>query len=324
MSVKMELLTWSQILVLAMSLKMAASGTDMMGASVLERSKNCIKAAQEAYTQLQKGSDDASASGIITHLETLLEDGKYLQKSTEGFLSKLAAQEQELDKKFQQLTKDKARLQMEVDSLKKEKSSVQGTYSAKQSVLMDNEKQLKTAQTEKKNAEDELNRAKKKAKKKKSGLFGKIRHGLNKLVGHVSGADKRVKTAKNNLARRQNELTAAKNAVTQTKQSLDAVQSQINQKEAKIRATKQEADKKHDEIGLVKKSIVFVEKSVHFWELFVVAARNAEERTTNLKKVVDLASEKMQYELLRADGTITRAKSFIEAWEMISTDPRIN
>lgn len=66
-----------------------------------------------------------------------------------------------------------------------------------------------------------------------------------------------------------------------------------------------------------------VRKSVHFWELFVKAAEKAEERTATLKSIVDQAAEEKDYELLKADGTITRAKSFMEAWEFIATDPRI-
>ena len=96
------------------------SGADTMEAPVLDKSKNCIKTAQDAYSQLQKGSDNAD---IITYLETLTEDGKYLQMIAEGFLTKLAAQEQEPDKKFQQLSKDKAQFQIHGGRFTEERES---------------------------------------------------------------------------------------------------------------------------------------------------------------------------------------------------------
>ncbi len=312
------------LLVILLSWEVDVSGADtMMGDSALEKSKHCIEAAREAYDILVENGAPDEAGSVIAHLETLAEDGKYLQKSAEGFLSKLLSQEEGLDQKMKQLQAEKQKLEMEIQASRREKESVEKNHSAKQSVLQDNEKQLQRVQQELQAAEDELHQAKKKAKKKKKGLFGKIKHGLGKLVGHVSSAEKKVKGAKKNLERRRSKLQSVQKAASGAKKALSDVQTKIKQHESKIQATQQQVDAKHKEIGSVKSSIVLLRKSTNFWELFVVAAENAEERTTALKRVVDQAAEQKDYEILREDGTITKAKSFIEAWGIIATDHRI-
>ena len=115
----------------------------------------------------------------------------------------------------------------------------------------------------------------------------------------------------------------AQRAVNSAEQAVAAVQVQIEQCEAKIQGVLQQIGTKHAEIGSVKNSIVLLRKSASFWSFFVVAAENAKERTANLKEFVDQAAEKKDYELLREDGTVTRADSFLAAWAMIANDHRI-
>lgn len=295
-----------------------------MGTSVLQKGKHCIEAAREAYYLMtEQGADEATASGVTTHLEALIEDGKYLQRSAKQFLNLLESEEDGLDKKMQQLQTDKGKFEMEIEASEKEKSSIEGKLSAKKSVLKDNESIRQRAQKELQDAENELQRAKKKLKKKKKGFFGKVKSAFKKLAGIRDSAEKKVKSAKKNLERRVAELTSAQNAASKTQQELTAIQTKIEQLQSKIQGTQQQVNKKHADIGLIKSSIALLRKSVHFWELFVTAAQNAEERVAALKSIVDQASETKDYELLKEDGTITRAKSFIEAWEIIATDPRI-
>ena len=295
-----------------------------MAASALEKGKHCIQAAREAYDILMEEEADSDAtSKVIAHLEALAEDGKYLQKVAEGFLSKLLSQEENLDKKLQQLQMEEQQFNKEIQAMNNEKENAEKTYSAKETTRKDNENQLQRAQTEMQNADNELQHAKKKLKKKKKGLFGKIKSALGKLVGHVSSAEKRVKSAKKNLERRRNELNSAQSAANAAKKAASDIQNKINQVESKIQATQQQVNAKHKEIGSVKTSIVNLRESTSIWEFFVVAAENAEERTTALKHIVDIAAQEKDYEILRGDGTVTMATSFIKAWEIIATDHRI-
>ena len=146
---------------------------------------------------------------------------------------------------------------------------------------------------------------------------------LKNFTGLLDGAKKKVDRAKRNLARLDSELKAAQNAASSAKQAVAAVQTQIQQQDGKIRAVQQQIDKKHTETGSAKNSIILLRKSASFWSFFVVAAENAEERTANLKQFVDQAAEKKDYELLREDGTVTKANSFLAAWAMVENDHRI-
>ncbi len=287
---------------------------------MLERGKHCIEAARQAYDLLKKEADHDTTMGVLSHLEVLIEDGQYLQRRATDILNKLLLQEKELDISFQKLLEEKKNYEMEIEALGKEKTNMDGTYSSKELVLNDNEKQVQRAQKELQDAENELQRAKKKAKKKKKGILGKIKSAFKKLVGL---GEKKVDKAKKNLERRRSELKSAQSVANNAKQALFAIQKKIDQYIEKIKNTQQLANQKHSEIGSVKSSIALLQKSSYFWELFVIAAQSAEKRTSNLKKIMDLASEEKDYELLSEDGTITRAKSFIEAWEIVATDRRI-
>ena len=295
----------------------AGGGGGGMSTSLIDKGKHCIEAAREAYTALSNGRD---TDEVLGHLQALVEDGKYLQHGAENSLSKLASQEEGLRKTLHQLQEDKKKFEMEILAVKKEKSAIEGTHSSKQALLRDNDAQVKRAEKEIQDAENELHKAKKKLKKKKRGLGGFVKSAVNSLVGRKSSAEKKVKRAKENAKRRRDELKAAQNEAAKTKQALTAVQNKINEHEKKIQVTQQQADKKHNEIGAIKNSIAFVKRSVKFWEEFAGAANSAENRSVRLKGIVDIAAEKGDYTLLRADGTTTVAKSFLMAWEVMATD----
>lgn len=299
----------------------ASRADSVFGSSAIQKSEHCIQAAREAYDLLNKKETDVSTTNeIIAHLETLAEDGKYLKKSAEGFISELEAKEKELDKTLQQLQQEKQQLETSVIASKNEKANIEKDHSSKQSIFRDFENQLKRTQKELQDAENELHHAKKKLKKKKRGLFGKLKSALGKLVGHVTSAEKKVKRAKSNLDRRRSEIKSAQNAANAAEKAKKDVENKIKQQELKVQEIQKKADAKHKEIGSIKSSIVYLRDSTHFWELFIIAAENAEERTVALKRLVEMVSEAKDYDILREDGTITRAKSFIQAWEVFATD----
>ena len=110
---------------------------------------------------------------------------------------------------------------------------------------------------------------------------------------------------------------------TQQDKPLSDTEAKVRQHESRIQEIQQNVDAKHREIGSVKSSIVLLRESTNFWELFTIAAENAEERAVSLKRVVDIAAEVKEYDILREDGTITKAKSFLEAWGVFTTIHRI-
>ena len=302
-------------------LKMNVGLTDgIMGESALQKSEHCVQAARQAYAILSGGEADAAATvNVINHLETLAEDGKYLKRSAEHYLSKLETQEVDLDRMLQRLQNEKGGFEREMAAVMQTKGNAERDLSAKQAKLKDYQNQMETSQNEVTNAENELHHAKRKLKKKKKGILGKVKSALGKLVGHVGSAEKKVKSAKKTLARRQSEFTAAQSAANTAKQAFSKVEQNVRQHESRIQEVQQKVEAKHREIRSVKSSIVLLRESTHFWELFTVAAENAEERTASLQRIVDIAAEVREYDILKEDGTVTKTKSFLEAWVVFTT-----
>ena len=305
--------------------KADSSMAEIMGTSILERSTDCIKAATVAYDLLQKkGADQATAKSVIEHLEALIEDGKFLLRSAEGFLQKLKFQSNDLDKTMQQLQTEKEELEREKEALTRRKESEERSHSSKNAVFRDNQSQQETAKKEKEDAKNQLQRAERERDDQCDGLFEGLVCDIADLVGHTSGAKRRLEEAERRFDRVQSELNAAQKAASSAKQTVAALQTNIQHYEASIRAKEQQINKKHAEISSVKGSILLLQKSVNFWRGFVVAAENAGERAAALKEVVDQAMEEGDYQLLREDGTVTKTKSFVEAWAMIANDGRMH
>lgn len=294
---------------------------DGLSTSLIDMSKHCIQAASEAYDLLVKKAPDEETAGAVTaHLESLIEDGKYLKKSAEGYLEDFMSQEENFQKSLQQLQGDKKALENEIEKSKQDMIGKEKTYSSKEAILRDNQQQLQQAQRDLTNADNEYQRARKKAKKKKKGLFGKVK----KFLGLTKDAENKAKRARHNLDRKRAELNSAEGAFSAAKQSLSEVQNKIKQIETKIQGIQLQVDQKHREIGSVKSSIVLLRKSTSIWEEFVEAAGSAEKRTKLLKSVVDHATKTEEYEILRKDGTVTKATSFIEAWAIIAANLKID
>jgi chromosome segregation ATPase len=297
-----------------------ARSDNIIGTSVLQRGKDCIQVAREAYELIKDEADDAdTTSEVITHLEALTEDARHLQRSAEQFLSNFVSEEEDLATQLQLLQTEKNKFEIEIEASKREKGVIESRRSAKESVLRDNEHRLQQAQKEWQDAENELHRAKKKLKKKSKGIFGKIKKAFGMLDKHK----KKVKRAQSNLDRQKSEFKSAQAVTDKAQQELSTVKDKIQQQDQNIQATQQQVNIIHDKIGVVRNSISLLRKSVHFWKLFVVASERAEGRTEALKTLFNQATEEGDYELLKEDGTITRANSFIEAWDMIASDHRI-
>lgn len=287
-----------------------------LGKSALEKSEYCIKTAREAYNILTKESKDEAAIGIVVaNLKALKEDGKFLKKSANDVLNKLVSQEGSLNETLQQIQREKQQFEAAVAAANEEKAGAERTLAANQAIVDSSKRHLETAQSEVASAEAEYQRAHHKAKKKKKKLRAKV----GRAVGHRTHAEGRANAAKHNLQRRQAEMQSAQKAVTDTTKTLLDIQSRIQQNEQKIRETQQQADAKHKEIGSVKNSIALLRESTNFWEIFIEVTENARERTASLKRFVELAAAKNNYEILKGDGSVAKATSFLDAWETVAS-----
>ena len=87
--------------------------------------------------------------------------------------------------------------------------------------------------------------------------------------------------------------------------------------EANITENQNRADQLHASLGTTKNSIAFQLKAAHLWDMFTRAAADATGRTEHLKQVVDLAVARENLKILKSNGTVTIATSFLEAWEAV-------
>ncbi len=290
-----------------------------VGESALQKSKHCVEAAREAYQLLAQGDAGAStASAVISHLEALAEDAKYLKLNSNNYLTEQETKLESSMKTLDDFQAQKIQLEKEKTSASQNKDNALRDQSAKLAILQDNQNKVTQLQQEMTNAENDLRYAKKKLKKKKKG-WGRIKHALGKLVGHVSGAEKRLKSARNNLDRRRAELNAAQAAANAAQQALSNSEEKLRQYQLKVQEIQQKIDAKQVEIKNMKVSLVLLQESVNFWQLFIVATVSVEDRTSSLKQIIDIIDQEKEYFILQQDGTLTKAKSFMEAWEFFTS-----
>ena len=64
-------------------------------------------------------------------------------------------------------------------------------------------------------------------------------------------------------------------------------------------------------------SIGFQLRAAHLWDMFTRAAAHATGRTEHLKRVVDIANARENLKILKSNGTVTIATSFLEAWDAV-------
>lgn len=335
-SLPLKLGSWKMFLSLALSFFVLVCDTNVycseLSTSLSARGKHCVETAREAHSSL---TEKRAASEVIAHLETLKQDGKHLLKTANDQKDKLSVEERDLLAKQTKLEGDKNEIETKIGKLHQDKSAVDKKHAQQEATLKDRDNSLKRAQKDLQDAEHALSKAKKKRKKKKKrgGLLGGIVGGIiggpigaiaGGLLGNELGGSKgKVDGAKNNVQRRKAELTSAQKELGTTKQSLATIQKSIKDFQIKIGEVGKQRDTKHNEIGAVRKLLAFQQKSIVFWELFIKAAEHADGRTERLKSIVDKAAEKEDLKILRADGTVTVAKSFLEAWEAIATNGKI-
>ena len=299
-----------------------------MSQDLIAKGKLCIQTARDAYNSITAGSD-AATTPIVQQLEALQENGNFLTQNAKQKMIALNEEENDLQQKMATIQQEKQHFLKVVAELQQSKDDVERELGGLEATLASLECDLTRAQKEVQEAEGALSGAQHHARRRRrrGRLLGAVVAGLPGaiIVGTAAyeHAKRRVDETKSTLSRRKNERDSAKRSLDTSRNKLPPILQQITEYEAKIKENKVISGQKHEEIGAVKKSIVFVKESVNFWEDFLLAAQYAENRTERLKSIVQKAEEMVNLTILKADGTIMVAISFVDAWEALVTHGKV-
>lgn len=299
---------------------------------IVAKGQHCFTVAEGAYDLAKR-----DAKGAAKLLATLDDDAKHLKRVAEETKENLAMKEQELQKEMSALNVEVQNHQSTITRLDQEKSQAEGKQRVQEQRLSDAESELREAESRLSSAERDLNKAK---DKKAAAIAGTVTgtvaltvltFGLGTAAGASVGAasiaaitaviietQKAVDRARSNVRHKKDDIERARRELSNTNSSLYSIKQEISTYQGKISAKRREIDAIHEKISAIKKTITFQLKSIHFWKLFTFASENASERTNRLKMIVSKAAEKENLKIMRSNGTITVANSFLEAWKEVS------
>ena len=290
----------------------------------------CIAAARKANDLILTKSQAKEAAKYLAALE---EDGEQLQRAAKEAKHDFMEQEEKLRKEMAQLEVDEQRFECQVSSLRSSKSCAECKLKDQERALSDACSQQSQAEGRLRNAESELSSAREKeaaiaiASVASGLLLGAVTLGLGGLaIGAVAGsatatiaivAEGRVKDAKHDIRRCCTDVEASKKCVLSTRDTVSSIQRDIDAYQQKIQVNKREASTRHEKVTGIMKSIEFSEMSINFWEDFKTVSKHATKRSERLKALVNKATKKDNIRVLRTNGTVIIAESFVEAWEEV-------
>lgn len=302
-----------------------------MKSSVVAKGQFCIETARTAYDLIYTKSDAKEAE---KQLSLLQDSGKYLQQIAEERSQNMAETERRLKKENSELESQKQCYDSTISRLTNDKYSAQCRLNSQRRALEENKNELHKAESQWIDAHDELDQAREKEHIVQTvsvvggialglvtfGIGGfvagaAVGAGVGALINELEGKEGRAQRA---VQRKKTDIERVQAEISVTETALSNLRSEINAHARRLADNQTRLQKVHDEVTRVLKAIAFQKRAVEFWQLFTQACGNATERTQRLKTIVARAAEKENVRVLRSDGVITIAETFVDAWEEIS------
>ena len=155
------------------------------------------------------------------------------------------------------------------------------------------------------------------------GLAGGITEGVSGTAGGTAIALKypngKVEEAKRHYDRCHDEVYEAENSLESIKTSLESLETRLQLCNTLLWNAERRATQAHERIGAIKTSIAFMKEAVFKWGLLKEASKNATANTTLLREIVRIADETKTYQIITSDGTTREVRSFLQAWEKVSS-----
>lgn len=308
-----------------------------MSQELVAKGHRCIIAARRVYdldVYTESEANDAKNS-----LAALKEDGEQLQKAAKEAKEDFMEQGRKLKNEMAQLEAEEQSFESTVSSLTSSKSAAEYQLQNQERALSETRSQQSQAENRLRSAESDLRSAKKKEKDVAVAsvaggiVVGLLTFGVGGLaVGALAGGataaiinncEGKVRDARRDISRCHSDVESSERSVRSTRDRVSNIGSEISDYQRRIQHNKQEAIKRHEKVSRVMKSIDFSEKSIDFWEDFTTVSKSATERSERLERLVNKAIKKENYRIMRANGTVTIAQSFVEAWEEVSKKGQI-
>ncbi len=290
----------------------------------------CIEAAKKAHDIVSNGGDPEEAQ---KHLSALQNDVKYMLKVAEESKEDCGKNEIKLRQELERNVQEEKEYEAKIVDMKAKKSREEARRRTQVQHISDTENDLREAERRLSNAESDLRSAKEKEKVTMvtavgvGTVVGLLTFGVGGLVvgaavgvgagALINEAEHRVRSAKNYVSNRKDDISRKNQELDSINRSLNEVNINIRKYEGVISRNAARVREIQREIGAIKKSTKLCLEAVHFWDLFSNASDNAMGITERLGKIMKKVTQTRNLKIMRANGTVTKAKSLLEAWNEV-------
>ena len=291
---------------------------------------------------------DTQTEKALEWLDSLHRNSSYLQQLSQEKMVNLEAKIEGLKKSNAELETRKCGLECSISKLNVEKAQAERTCRHKRQELSREEDELGDARRRLRDSQQELKKAEMQKEAIKSGCgkaapvvvggaiaLGLVTFGvggiltsaaaaaasasaLTAIVSVIAAAESKVKAIREEIQNQESDIDRIKTELTKINNILTDKESKKQNYREQIATNKQDAQDLHQKITTLKQSVAFEMEALLFCQLFQLSVTRAGERTERLQKIVCKAQEERRIKILRADGTITIAKTFVDAWEEVT------
>ena len=309
----------------------AASGESLSLVSsvdIVQKGKHCVQVAKDVIEAVSQSEVELA----MAHLQSLKQDSKHLMRYAQSGTSLLEGEGNGLLQQLKKLEEQIGEYGRRENSLKINQKKTEAILDMERRTCNAHRRQVIKAEAEFQQAERELQAAK---QSEGAMLFGGIAGvGLAYCTGGLSLAglflglaggailnavQGKVDRAKHHFQESEWALREAERVVQQTEQHITTLEKQLSEISAEIRSKQRESNKLHREAKKLKDAIAFRMEAAEFWTMLQTATEDAGVKTDTLRKIIEKASEKRNWNILRSDGTKLVEASFLEAWEEVET-----
>ena len=299
---------------------------------IVQKGKHCVQVAKDVIEAVSQ----SKAELAMGHLRSLKQDSEHLMRYAQSRISLLEGERNGLLQQLTKLEEQIGEYGRRENSLKINQKKIEATLDMERRTCYAHRRQVREAEAELQRAERELQAAKR-SEDATLVLGGIAGMGLAYCTGGLSLAvlpglflglagGKVLNTVQGNVDRAKRHLQDSKwalrgseTAVQKTEQHITTLEKQLSEILAEIRSRERESNKLHGETKKLKEAIAFQMEAAELWTMFQTAIEDAGVKTETLRKIIEKASEKRNWNILRSDGTKLVEATFLEAWEEVET-----
>lgn len=251
---------------------------------------------------------------IRKHVPILLEKLKQQEKQHEEEKYELEKEEASLMRKIGQKEKEKENLRSEIRQIESNKARYEAA-------LDDAKSDLASAKSKKSKAESDKGAAIGGAV---GGSIGAVALGILfppslalTVPAVATSVTIAIKEAEKAIDGANERISDAQSDISRENRRISAANEKINSIQREISTLIKGRDDLHNQVGKMRKMVVFLQQAVTFFGKLQVSVRSGGSETQLLHDIVDMANKEEEYEILESDGCTTVVNSFGAAWKKV-------